>query len=176
MHVLGPSGYRGASPFMRPAGRPGVSHVLDGELLVGEYPTANDVAWLRDEHGVDTVLCLQDEFDLASKNVVLADLVAAYAAAGLAFHHVPVPDGDAEHLAALLLEILALLAAALGAGGRAYVHCNAGFNRAPTVAIAFLRAHRGLSDEEAWSHVKQRRACAPYRRALSLHFGDPPPR
>ena len=158
---------------MRPAGRPGLSHVLDGELLVGEYPTPGDAAWLRDEHGVATVVCLQDEFDLAAKNLVLGELEAAYAAAGLAFHHHPVADGDAALLASRLPAILAVIAAALDDRRRVYVHCNAGFNRAPTVAIAFLRAHRGLSDEAAWAHVKQRRACAPYRRALALHFDDP---
>ena len=157
---------------MRPAGRPGLSHVLDGRLLVGEYPTPADAAWLRDEHGVDTVLCLQDDADLASKNLVLADLVRAYEGVGLSFHHVPIIDGDAEHLAARLPQILSLIERALAAGGCVYVHCNAGFNRAPTVAIAFLRAHHGLSDEDAWSHVKQRRSCVPYRRALDLHFGN----
>jgi len=157
---------------MRPAGRPGLSHVLDDQLLVGEYPTPDDAVWLRDEHGIGTVLNLQDDADLASKNLVLADLMRAYADAGLAFHHVPVADGDAEHLAACLAEILAVLDAALESGSRVYVHCNGGFNRAPTVAIAFLRAHRGLSQEDAWAHVKQRRACAPYRRALTLFFGD----
>jgi protein-tyrosine phosphatase len=161
---------------MRPAGRPGISHVLDDQLLVGEYPTPDDVTWLRDEHGVSTIVCLQDEFDLAAKNVVLAELTAAYAAAGLAFHHHPIADGDAALLAERLPAILAVIEAALAAGRRVYVHCNAGFNRAPTVAIAFLRAHRGLSDDAAWAHVKQRRACAPYRRALALHFGDPPQR
>ncbi len=157
---------------MRPAGRPGLSHVLDGRLLVGEYPTPADASWLRAEHGVDTVLCLQDDADLASKNLRLADLAAAYADAGVAFHHVPIIDGDSEHLAARLPRILELIAGALAAGGCVYLHCNAGFNRAPTVAIAFLRAHHGLSDEDAWQHVKQRRACVPYRRALALHFGD----
>lgn len=158
---------------MRPLGRPGVSPLLDGELLVGEYPTPADATWLRDQHGVGTVLSLQDDADLASKNLVLDELVRAYADAGLAFHRVPIIDGDAEHLAARLPRILELLAAAIDDGRRAYVHCNAGFNRAPTVAIAFLRAHRGLSADEAWQHVKQRRSCAPYRRALTLYFGDP---
>ena len=157
---------------MRPAGRPGLSHVLDDALLVGEYPTPGDAAWLRDEHGIATVVCLQDEFDLAAKNLVLAELAAAYREAGLAFHHHPIADGDAAHLAARLPAILAVIDDALSGGRRVYVHCNAGFNRAPTVAIAFLRAHRGLSDDAAWAHVKQRRACAPYRRALDLHFGD----
>ena len=150
-----------------------MSHVLDGELLVGEYPTPGDAAWLRDEHGIATVVCLQDEFDIAAKNLVLEELEAAYADAGLAFHHHPVADGDAALLASRLPAILAVIAAALADRRRVYVHCNAGFNRAPTVAIAFLRAHRGLSDEAAWAHVKQRRACAPYRRALELHFDDP---
>lgn len=157
---------------MRPAGRPGLSHVLDGRLLVGEYPTPGDAAWLRDAHGVDTVLCLQDDADLASKNLQLADLERAYAGAGLAFHRIPIVDGDSEHLAARLPQLLAFIAGALASGGCVYLHCNAGFNRAPTVAIAYLRAHAGLSDEEAWQHVKQRRACLPYRRALALHFGD----
>lgn len=174
--MFGPSSYRGASPFQRPAGRPGLSHVLDDELLVGEYPTPEDATWLRDEHGIATVLCLQDDLDLASKNVVLADLARAYDAAGLVFHRVPVADGDADHLAARLGEILTLIDGALAAGGRVYVHCNGGFNRAPTVAIAYLRAHRGLSADEAWAHVKQRRPCAPYRRALALYFGDDAPR
>jgi protein-tyrosine phosphatase len=157
---------------MRPLGRPGVSVLLDGELLVGEYPTPADATWLRDEHGVDTVLCLQDDADLASKNLVLDELARAYADAGLVFHRVPIIDGDSEHLASSLPRILELIGSAIAGGGRVYVHCNAGFNRAPTVAIAFLRAHRGLSDEEAWQHVKQRRSCVPYRRALALHFGD----
>ncbi len=80
---------------------------------------------------------------------------------------------DVRFVASRLPAILAVIAAALADRRRVYVHCNAGFNRAPTVAIAFLRAHRGLSDEAAWAHVKQRRACAPYRRALELHFDDP---
>ena len=157
---------------MRPAGRPGLSHVLDDRLLVGEYPTPADAAWLRDEHGVGTVLSLQDDADLASKNLVLAELIQAYADAGLVFHHVPIADGDAEHLAARLPEILNVIEVALASHGRVYVHCNAGFNRAPTVAIAFLRAQRGFTHDEAWGHVKQRRACAPYRRALEIHFRD----
>jgi protein-tyrosine phosphatase len=150
-----------------------MSPVLDGELLVGEYPTAADAAWLRETHGIDAVVSLQDDADLASKNVLLADLVRAYAEAGIAFHHHPVADGDIDDLAARLPEILNVLEGLLAAGRRVYVHCNAGFNRAPTVAIAYLRANRGLSHEQAWRLMKERRSCAPYRRALELHFGEP---
>jgi hypothetical protein len=44
-------------------------------------------------------------------------------------------------------------------------------NRAPTVAIAFMRAHRGMSLNEALAHVKQRRACGPFMTVLEEHFG-----
>ncbi|MEW6269838.1 MAG: dual specificity protein phosphatase family protein [Thermodesulfobacteriota bacterium] len=149
-----------------------MSPVLDG-LLVGEYPTPGDAAWLRDTHGIEVVVSLQDDADLASKNLALAELVRAYAEAGIAFHHHPVADGDVEELAARLPAVLARLHEVLDAGRRAYLHCNAGFNRAPTVAIAYLRSSRGLSHEEAWRLMKERRSCAPYRRALELYFGEP---
>ncbi len=156
---------------MRPAGRPGLSAILDGELLLGEYPTPADAAWLRDEHGIGAVVSLQDDADLASKQLVVHELVAAYLRAGIEFHRVPVPDGDPTHLAAALPRLLVLLDGLLAAKKRVYLHCNAGFNRAPTVAIAYLRAHRGLGDEAAWRLVKERRSCVPYRRTLELHFG-----
>jgi len=170
--MFGPSSYRGERAFLRPGGRPGLSAVLDGELLVGEYPTPGDAPWLRDEHGIAAVVSLQDDADLASKHLVVERLAAAYAEAGIEFHRVPVVDGDAEHLAAQLPRLLLLIDGLIGAGKAVYVHCNGGYNRAPTVAIAFLRAHRGLAHEAAWQHVKQRRSCVPYRRALELHFGD----
>ena len=58
----------------------------------------------------------------------------------------------------------------LGAGRRVYLHCNAGFNRAPTTAIAYLRWHEGLSLVEATRAVKEYRSCAPYQRAPQLVF------
>src|SRR5206468_3907162 len=84
-------------PAVRPE-RPSVS-VIRPNLLVGEYPNPEDVAWLRDAHGVTTVLSLQDDADLASKNLQLRDLELAYRREGLAFHRVPVPDGATGVLA-----------------------------------------------------------------------------
>jgi protein-tyrosine phosphatase len=54
---------------------------------------------------------------------------------------------------------------------RVYLHCNAGLNRAPTVAIAYLRAHGGMSLNEAMAYVKKRRACGPFMTVLEAHFG-----
>ena len=161
-----------STPFMRPNGRPGVSSVIEGALLVGEYPTPEDVEWLRDQHGVTAVLSLQDESDLMAKNLDLRALEQAYRAAGLAFHHLPVVDGDVAELAARLPAIVGRLDELLGAGDRVYRHCNAGFNRAPTAAIAYLHARGGRTLQEAWEFVKQKRACAPYRRALERYVAE----
>ncbi len=54
---------------------------------------------------------------------------------------------------------------------RVYLHCNAGLNRAPTLAIAYLRAHRRMSLDEALAHVKKRRACGPFMTVLEDYFG-----
>ncbi|MDG2308842.1 MAG: dual specificity protein phosphatase family protein [Candidatus Binatia bacterium] len=157
-------------PFMRPAGRPGVSRILDGRLLIGEYPTPDDIDWLRDEHGIQAVVSLQDDIDLTYKSIDLPSLEGAYAKAGIPLHRFGVIDGDPDDLIPSLEAILARLHELLGENRRVYVHCNAGYNRAPSVAIAYLHAHHGLSLDEAHSFVRERRACAPYLSALRRHF------
>jgi protein-tyrosine phosphatase len=73
----------------------------------------------------------------------------------------------ADRLHAALID-LALL---IGAKERVYLHCNAGLNRAPTLAIAYLRAHGGMSLNEALAHVKRRRSCGPFMTVLEDYFG-----
>ncbi len=163
--------YGPLGPPPRPAGRPGLS-VIRPDLLVGEYPSPADAVWLRDVHGVAAVVSLQDDADLASKGLLLAQLEAAYRASGLRFHRIPVPDGDDRHLVARLGDIVALLGELRDAGARVYLHCNAGFNRAPTAAIAFLHVREGLSLGAARDAVKACRPCVPYMRALAAYFGD----
>jgi protein-tyrosine phosphatase len=165
----GPRSFGLVGPAPRPGARPSLS-VIRPALLVGEYPTPEDAAWLRDEHGVTVVVSLQDDADLASKGLRLAALERAYREHGLAFHRVPVPDGDDRNLAARLGDILVLVADAIDAGGRVYLHCNAGFNRAPTAAIAYLHVREGLPLAAARDAVKQLRHCVPYMRALEAYF------
>jgi protein-tyrosine phosphatase len=141
------------------------------ELLVGEYPNVADVPWLRDTHGVTAVVCLQDEADLASKRLRLADLRSAYEQAGIAFDHLPVADGDPELLANRLPTIVEVVHDHLERGAVVYLHCNGGLNRAPTSAIAYVHRYRGLSLAAAVDFVKRRRSCVPYVRALELCYG-----
>jgi protein-tyrosine phosphatase len=149
--------------------RPDVVRIVTG-LLIGEYPVAGDIPWLRELHGISTIVNLQDAHDLQALALDLDELRAAAAACAIAYHHFPVPDCGPEQLAPTLGRVLATLAAADGSGRIVYLHCNAGLNRAPTVAIAYLHAHAGLSLVEACALVKSRRACGPYMRVLEQYF------
>jgi protein-tyrosine phosphatase len=164
------SWYGLAGGAVRPA-RPQLDAVLP-ELLVGEYPRVEDLAWLRDQHGITAVVSLQDDADLASKRLRATDLEDACLALGLAHPHAPVADSDPDALAIRLPGIVDRLHALIDAGGRVYLHCNAGYNRAPTVAIAYLHVHRGLSLDDACALVKQQRSCVPYMSALRARYGD----
>jgi protein-tyrosine phosphatase len=152
-------------PPPRPGGRPTLAAVRPA-LLVGEYPTPADVEWLRSAHGVTAVVSLQEDADLAAKGVSERALAAAYATHGLRYHRIPIPDGDNDAFTARIGDIVTLVGALVGGGERVYLHCNAGFNRAPTAAIAFLCAHEGLALHEARNAVKACRSCVPYMRVL----------
>jgi protein-tyrosine phosphatase len=161
--------YRTWGPSMRPGQRPDLSIILP-ELLVGEYPTPNDAAWLRQTQGVTVVVNVQDDGDLASKGLRVEDLEQAYRAHGIGFHRLPVTDCDADMLAARLDTAVALIDGALRAGQRVYLHCNAGMNRAPTIAIAYLHVHHAMTLRDARDFVKERRQCVPYMTVLEAHY------
>jgi atypical dual specificity phosphatase len=150
---------------------PGFDPVLP-DLLVGEYPRVEDLSWLRDRHGVSAVVSLQDDADLASKRLRQDDVEAACAALGRVLVRVPIADGDAEALAARLPAAVDAVHGQLRARRRVYLHCNAGYNRAPTVAIAYLHVHHALPLATACETVKQRRSCVPYLSAIRSCYGD----
>lgn len=150
--------------------RPSVSEISE-ELLVGEYPAREDIAWLRDTHDVAAVLNLQDDEDLRHNGLDIGELVAEYDAQGVHFLRSPIQDGSADAMAERLEIAIRDLRDLVDAHGRVYLHCNAGMNRAPTLAIAFLRAHRQMSLEEALALVKARRACGPFMTVLEDYFG-----
>jgi len=153
-------------PFLRPKGRPSISPILEDELFVGSFPTADDADWLHSEYGISAVLSLQDDWDLLAKNLVEKDLQRAYAAAGITFVRLPIIDGDLADVARRMGDVLVRMEQMIQDAGTMLVHCNAGYNRAPTAAIGYLHRCRGMSLSEAELFVRRRRPCAPYTSLL----------
>jgi protein-tyrosine phosphatase len=99
------------------------------------------------------------------------ELSAEYTAHGIDYVRTPIQDGSADAMAERLEVALRDLRELVDSGSRVYLHCNAGMNRAPTLAIAFLRAYRQMSLEEAMQLVKKQRACGPFMGVLEEYFG-----
>lgn len=159
-------------PALRGGARPRLSRILP-ELIVGEYPLLSDIAWLRQEHDVSAVLSLQDDADLSSKGLRLADLSHHYQEQGINFERIPITDGDVEMLATRLDEIVQLVRD-LSRDGCLYLHCNGGMNRAPTVAIAYVHVWHAMSLAQARDFVRERRFCVPYVTVLESRYGSRP--
>ncbi len=150
--------------------RPTVSEITD-YLLVGEYPRDLDIEWLRKEHGVTAIHNLQDDEDLRINAIDIAVLREVCKHYGIKLIRTPIQDGSSDDMAHRLGAALHDLATLIEGRERVYLHCNAGLNRAPTLAIAYLRAHGGMSLNEAMAYVKKRRACGPFMTVLEAHFG-----
>src|SRR5262245_35263181 len=99
--MTAPQWYFQSQAAVRPKGRPDLSLVFPN-LLIGEYPHPDDVSWLKTEHHVTAVLCLQDDDDLASKAIRVRDLKECYGSSGVGFDRMPVPDCDLATFAARL--------------------------------------------------------------------------
>jgi protein-tyrosine phosphatase len=154
---------------LRPGRRPSFNVILP-TLLVGEYPTPDDVDWLVETHGVTAVVNVQDHADLASKGLRLRQLEAAYERTGVQFHHVPIADGDTEGLRLRLDTLVELVRGLIAGGSCVYLHCNGGFNRAPTVAIAYLHVVEHMPLDDAVKFVKRCRPCVPFVTVLTAHY------
>jgi protein-tyrosine phosphatase len=150
---------------------PAVTEVLP-ELLIGEYPRPQDIAWLKQVHAITAVVSLQDDDDLRINGLDLSSLADSYVREGITMVRLPVPDGSAGHLARALETAVRQVQHLIEAGQRVYLHCNAGINRAPTVAIAFIHLHRTMGLEEATIYVRKRRVCAPYTIMLQEFFAE----
>ena len=150
--------------------RPVISE-LRNDLLIGEYPRECDIPWLKEQYRVSGVHSLQDDDDLRINGLDFGALDEVCQRHGIRLVRTPIQDGSSDDMAARLGAALEALRQLVRENRRVYLHCNAGMNRAPTLAIAYLRTDCGMSLNEALAHVKARRACGPFMTILEAHFG-----
>lgn len=158
-----------AVPSPQRRGRPSANEITC-QLLIGEYPSADDIAWLREELGVTAVHSLQDDADLHLLGFNLEILAEHYQRQGLRFVRTPIPDRGGEHMAPHLPAALSELHKLISGRERVYLHCTKGFNRAPTLAIAYLHRFGEMPLDDALALVQSRRPVGPFVQLLRDYF------
>lgn len=108
---------------------------------------------------VTEILSLQTEED-GPKGAIDSERNAA-AEFGIDFTNVPVTDFDPLELLWKLPDCVATVERILTAGETLYLHCTAGVNRSPTVAVAYLHDRLHWPLDQAIEHVRSCRNCCP---------------
>ena len=115
-------------------------------LWVGSMPSGpEDLARLV-QAGVGAVLSLQTDDDLGERGLRWTTLWQLMSARGLLAERAPIRDFDKKDLLRGIDPALERLDALLASGRPVYLHCTAGLNRSPTVAIAHLTRTLGLAE------------------------------
>jgi protein-tyrosine phosphatase len=116
-------------------------------IVVGSAPWApEDSEFVRRTLGATALLSLQSDDDLAARGLGWSTLWAIHMRAGLAAERVAIRDFEARDLARHLDAAIAAGERLLAAGHRLYLHCSAGLNRSPTVAVAIRARILGTLD------------------------------
>ncbi len=141
-------------------------HEVFDRLSVGPCPNTPERIRALKVAGFTAVISVQTDEDLTSLGMSWPLLWKFLVGQGLSCQRVPIRDFDLKALAAGLDGAVAAVQELHRGGHRVYLHCSAGVNRSPSVAIAFLMAHYQMTLEEAWEQVTTRRPSAPHRSAI----------
>ncbi len=141
-------------------------HEVADRLWVGPCPSSPErIATLR-KTGVVGLVSVQTDDDLASCGMAWPLMWRFLMAQGINAVRHPIVDFDDKALLAGLTQAVDAVAGALADGRIGYLHCTAGINRSPTVAIGYLARHCGMDLDAAWAQVCGRRRVAPNRTVL----------
>ena len=144
------------------------STILDNRLLIGSCPeSAADIDALK-AAGISAVLNLQTDDDLLDRDIDWTAMEAHYRRLDVEVRRVPIEDFSPSDLRKKLRACVRILEGLIDAGRTVYVHCNAGINRSPTVAVAYLHWVEKHDLPAAHAHVMSRRPCDPYVQEIVL--------
>jgi Glycogen recognition site of AMP-activated protein kinase/Dual specificity phosphatase, catalytic domain len=139
------------------------------DLIVGScLQQATDVDILADKEGVRTVLCLQEDSDMAYFSLDVAPIRSRCTSRSDILHlRHAIRDFDPFSLRRRLPGAVALLSQqAAVRGGTSYVHCTAGLGRAPATALAYMWWIKGIPLDEAYALLTGIRPCKPKADAI----------
>ncbi len=134
---------------------------VNSTLFVGTCPSNEvDIKQIR-LMGVTGVLNLQTDEDFLKWQVEFPEIEQASYDLDLVIQRVPIIDFDDEDLRTHLPSAVNLLHRMIAVGHTIYLHCTAGRDRSPTVAVAYLAKHKDMPVEEAVAYLKSLRECQP---------------
>ncbi|HUM07207.1 MAG TPA: dual specificity protein phosphatase family protein [Terriglobales bacterium] len=128
------------------------------QLVLGPVPLDEDDFRQLKRAKVTAVVSLQteeDETDGGENERSLAE------ACGMKFVSAPVMDFDKLELIRKLPACVDEVERLIVGGDVVYLHCTAGVNRSPTVAVAYLHRKLQWPLEKALDHVQKCRRCVP---------------
>ncbi|CAD7701724.1 unnamed protein product [Ostreobium quekettii] len=134
------------------------------DIVVGSCPRSrDDLDRMIDEAGVSAVLSVQSDLCLEALKIDWEDIRQHGVARGVLMARVPTRDFDHGDQSLMLPEAVRTLAVLLAFGGKVYVHCTAGINRASLTVLGYLTFVQGMHLTPALKLVKSKRPQAnPY--------------
>jgi hypothetical protein len=135
-------------------------HTIVEGLAVGPYPRDPAQVLALQRSGISAVLNVQSDIDFRDRAIQWDLFWKFYVARGIHVVRHPIRDFDSADLYEKLPAAVDVLDHLINGGHSVYLHCTAGVNRSPTVAIAWLLAHRGFTLEAAHAHFMAIRSIA----------------
>jgi protein-tyrosine phosphatase len=143
------------------------------KLWVGSHPrNPEEIDRLVREARISAILSLLTDEDLGRLGVDWPELQAQCGRRRVELRRLPVIDGDTADLRERLVDCVCVLDGLLAAGRTVYLHCAAGIERSPSVAIAYLRWCMGYDLDEAAAYVNSCRGCSPDIETIELATRD----
>jgi atypical dual specificity phosphatase len=144
------------------------SLILKNKLYIGSCPmTEGDIRQLN-AGGITAVLNLQTDDDIRNREIDWPAMEDAYRRHGIVIHRFPIEDFSPSDMRQKLRTGVRILDNLIRAGHVIYLHCNAGINRSPTLAVAYLHWVEKWDLESAHAHVLSSRPCDPYVQEIRL--------
>mmetsp|Transcript_39351 Transcript_39351/g.47694 ORF Transcript_39351/g.47694 Transcript_39351/m.47694 type:complete len:414 (+) Transcript_39351:205-1446(+) len=141
-------------------------HIIVGSCI----QTVEDLDRIRTEENVGTILCLQEDKDMAWWDLDIKPIQRRAAETGMNHLRMPLRDFDAMDIRSNIASLISALSpemTSLKAEGKSlYVHCTAGLGRAPVVALAYMHWIEGTPLEDAYSSLFAVRRCHPQLKAI----------
>jgi protein-tyrosine phosphatase len=129
--------------------------------------TEGDIIQVKSD-GITAVLNLQTDEDIRNRDIDWAGMEDAYQRHGIVIRRFPIEDFSPSDMRRKLRAGVSILDGLIRAGHVAYLHCNAGINRSPTLAVAYLHWVEQWDLLAARDHVLSCRPCDPYVQEIRL--------